>query len=332
MKYSVLLVMLVLMLQPIFAQNRPVQLKIATVVPEGSSWVKCMREISKEAKRQMNIELVIYAGGILGDANSTRDQIKYNKIDGGGFMGSTISNMCPKLRILDLPHKYRNLDEWKYVFKKIQKEVSQDLEKNNIIVLGWSYGGFVDLYSKNPIRTLADFQRAKVWFSPGDPLMDSLFRKMKIHGVPMSTTNTFSALQTGLINCVYNTPYGVMAMQWHTNVAYRTRYSIVNSMGAVVVSKKSFERIPPQYRKLFLDICKKHFKKLAGEIESQNLKAEIDLEKRFHIQTIEPDEHWKRESERIGNEIAIEQINKLYSKEFYYRIENYLKEYRKNKK
>ena len=99
MKYSVLLVMLVLMLQTTFAQNKPVRLKIATVVPEGSSWVKCMREISKEAKSKMNIELVIYPGGILGDANSTLDQIKYNKIDGGGFMGSTISNMCTKLRI-----------------------------------------------------------------------------------------------------------------------------------------------------------------------------------------------------------------------------------------
>lgn len=332
MKYSVLLVMLVLMLQTTFAQNKPVRLKIATVVPEGSSWVKCMREISKEAKSKMNIELVIYPGGILGDANSTLDQIKYNKIDGGGFMGSTISNMCTKLRIFDLPHKYRNIDEWKYVFKKIRKEISQELEKNNLIVLGWSYGGFVDLYSKAPIRTLQDFQKAKVWFSPGDPLMDSLFRKMEIHGVPMTTTNTFSALQTGLINCVYNTPYGVMAMQWHTNVKFRTRYPIVNAMGAVVVTKKSFEKIPPQYRKLFLSICNKHFQKLAGEIEQQNIKAEEVLEKRFHIKTIEPDEHWKHISEKIGNEIAEEQINKLYSKEFYKRIEGYLKEYRENKK
>lgn len=332
MKYSILLIMLAFMLQMAFAQNKPVRIKIATVVPEGSSWVKCMREISKEAKRQMNVELTIYPGGILGDANSTLDQIKYKKIDGGGFMGSTISNMCPKLRILDLPHKYRNLDEWKYVFKKIKKEVSQDLEKNNLIVLGWSYGGFVDIYSQNPIRTLHDFQKAKVWFSPGDPLMDSLFGKMKIHGVPMSTTNTFSALQTGLINCVYNTPYGVMAMQWHTNVKYRTRYPIVNTMGAVVVTKESFEKIPKQYRKLFLSICNKHFQKLAGEIEGQNRKAEKDLAERFHIETVEPDQHWRQVSERIGNEIAIEQINKLYSKEFYYRIENYLNEYRKNKK
>ncbi len=324
-----ILLLLLIAILPFTTYAQSTKIRIATVIPEGSSWIKCMRNIGDEVQRLMNIQFIIYAGGTAGEANAILEKIKYGQLDGGGFMGSTISELSPKLRILDLPYKYKNLEEWKYVFKKIRREATKDLEKNNFIALGWSYGGFVDLYSKQPIRTLQDLQDAKVWFSPSDPLMDAFFRKLKIHGVPLSTTNIYPSLQTGLLNCVYNTPYGIMAMQWHTQVQYKTNYPIVNTMGTVIITKKAFESIPSQYRRLFLTICTKHFNKLAEEIEKQNQQAEQDLATRFNIQTIQPDQEWLKETEKISNEIAQEGIGKLYTKELYEEVETYLKEIRK---
>ena len=142
--------------------------------------------------------------------------------------------------------------------------------------------------------------------------MDAFFRKLKIHGVPLSTTNIYPSLQTGLLNCVYNTPYGIMAMQWHTQVQYKTNYPIVNTMGTVIITKKAFESIPSQYRRLFLTICTKHFNKLAEEIEKQNQQAEQDLATRFNIQTIQPDQEWLKETEKLAmKSLKKESVNSI---------------------
>lgn len=318
----------------LFAQNSPVVIRIATSVPEGSTWVKSMQALSQETKRTMNVQIIIYAGGTAGEAKAVLEKIKYGQLDGGGFVGSTLGEFCPRIRVLDIPCKYNSLEEWKYVFKNIRTDLTEDFEKSNFMVLGWGYGGFVDIYSKQPIRTLADFQAAKIWFSPGDPMMEGFFREMKIHGIPLETSAIFPALQTGIVNCVYNSPYGLMAMQWHTNVRYCTKYPIINPLGTVIISKAAYERIPAQYRKLFLKACKKHLgiTELGEDAEQKNQEAMKDLQTRFKIEVIEPDPAWIAKTKEVGEKVGKAEIGKFYSQEFYDRVLKLQEEYRQKNK
>ena len=316
----------------IFCQSQTVVLRIATVVPEGSTWVKSLQNLDREIRKTMNVQLNVYAGGTAGEAKAIMEKIKYGQLDGGGFIGSSLGEICPKIRIMDIPYQYRSLEEWKYVFKNIRAELTEDFEKANFMVLGWGYGGFVDLYSKQPIRTLDDFRSAKIWFSTGDPMMEAIFRELKIQGIPLETSAIFPALQTGLVNCVYNTPYGLVAIQWHTHVRYCTRYPIVNPLGAVVITKSAYEKIPARFRNLFLRTCKKHFSSLGEDVEEKNIEASKDLQKRFKIQPIDPDPVWLEETIRCGKKIGEEQIGNLYSKEFYQRVLKIQEEFLNQKK
>ncbi len=316
----------------VFLQGQTVTLRIATVVPEGSTWVKSLQNLDKEIRRTMNIQLIVYAGGTAGESKAIMEKIKYGQLDGGGFIGSSLGEICPKIRIMDIPYQYHSLEEWKHVFKNIRSELVEDFEKANFMVLGWGYGGFVDLYSKQPIRTLGDFQSAKIWFSTGDPMMEAIFRELKIQGIPLETSAIFPALQTGLVNCVYNTPYGLMAIQWHTHVRYCTKYPIINPLGAVVITKAAYEKIPARFRNLFLRTCKKHFSTLGEDVEEKNIEAMKDLEERFKIQMIAPDPAWLEETMRCGKKVGEEQIDKLYSKDFYHRVLKIQEEFRSKKK
>ncbi|NUM33995.1 MAG: TRAP transporter substrate-binding protein DctP [Candidatus Brocadiae bacterium] len=332
MKFFLYFALIIFFSSFVFSQDQAVVLRIATVVPEGSTWVKSLQNLDKEIRKTMNVQLIVYAGGTAGESKAIMEKIKYGQLDGGGFIGSSLGEICSKIRIMDIPYQYHSLEEWKYVFKNIRTDLTEEFEKANFMVLGWGHGGFVDVYAKQPIKTLADFQAAKIWFSPGDPVMEDLFRELKIQGIPLETSAIFPALQTGLVNCVYNTPYGLMAMQWHTHVRYCTKYPIVNPLGAVVLTKAAYQRIPAKFRNLFLRTCKKHFGALGEDVEEKNTQAVQDLQNRFKIQFLDPDPAWLEETARCGKKIGEGQIGKLYSSEFYQRVLKIQEEFRSQRK
>ncbi|MES9967730.1 MAG: TRAP transporter substrate-binding protein DctP, partial [Sedimenticola sp.] len=55
-----------------------VTLKIATVVPDGTSWMKAMRSAAKSIKQETDgrVKLRFYPGGIMGNDNSVLRKIR----------------------------------------------------------------------------------------------------------------------------------------------------------------------------------------------------------------------------------------------------------------
>ncbi len=310
--------------------KQPIVIRIATVVPEGSSWVKCLKNIDQDC-RKIGIQFILYAGGTAGENQAMVQKIKGGQLDGAGLAAAALGEFSPRLRIMEIPYMYRSLDEWKFVFKDIRSEVEADLEKANYIVMGWAYAGFAYIYSYSPIRTIADFRKSKPWIYPGDPLMEDGFRELQASGVALGSSGVLPALQNGMVQCVYNSPYGLLAMQWHTNVKYWTDSPIENPIGAVIITKKAYERIPLQYRSVFREICRKHFFNLAAQINQDNEDAFKELEQKYNIQKVTPDEEWLREFEQFGKRIAERQIGKLYSKEFLQRVVEIQEKFRSKK-
>ena len=315
--------------KPLHGQS--VTIRIATIVPEGSSWVKCLRNIDQECRRKMNVRFIIYAGGTAGENKAVQEKIKYGQLDGAGFAAVALSNMSSQLRIMEIPYLYRSMAEWKHIFRKIRKGVEADIKKADYVVLGWAYAGFAYIYSRDPVRNLEDFRKTKPWIYPGDPLMESCFRELEVSGVPLGTSGVLPALQTGLVNCVYNSPYGLLAVQWHTSVRYCTDLPIANPIGAVIITRRVYEKIPSRYRRLFLRICRHHFGKLARNISQDNKEAAAELKNKYHIQMVAPDPKWAQQTEKFAEKIATEQIGKLYSAEFLQNVLQWQKQFRAKK-
>ncbi len=297
------------------ATAQQVTLKIATIVPEGSSWIKCIKDIDQEC-RKIGVKFIIYPGGVLGENQAMLAKIRAGQLDGAGLSAAAMSEFSSRLRIMEIPYMFRSLDEWKEVFKQIRAEIESDLEKSNFIVLGWAYAGFAYIYSKDPVRNVQDFRNTKPWIYPGDPLMEDCFRELQASGVPLGTSGVLPALQTGMVNCVYNSPYGLLAVQWHPGMKYWTDLPIENPIGAVIISKAAYEKIPPAYRGLFKDICRKHFRELGKKIDQDNETSQQELTDTYKMVKVPPDVEWVKETQAFSTRIADRQVGRLYSKEF----------------
>ena len=78
---------------PVTAQT---VLKIATLAPEGSSWIIALRQIDAEIRSETDgqVRLKIYAGGVQGDEDVMLRKIRIGQLHAAGLGGPGISRHC----------------------------------------------------------------------------------------------------------------------------------------------------------------------------------------------------------------------------------------------
>jgi TRAP-type C4-dicarboxylate transport system substrate-binding protein len=92
-----------------------------------------------------------------------------------------------------------------------------------------------------------------------------------------------TAMQTGLIDTVINSPIGAIALQWHTRVKYVVDLPLVYYSAMMVIDKKAFDKINPEDAVIVRRIMGDVFK----EINAQNRKDNIAAREALKAQGIE---------------------------------------------
>ena len=169
-----------------------------------------------------------------------------------------------------------------------------------------------------------------MWSWEGDPVAEATFTSLGLHPIPLSITDVITSLQSGIINGVYSPPLAAVAFQWHTRVNYMFDLPIANAMGAVIISKRFFNKLPEKYQKLLVEESKKYFSKITEASRADNLKS-IEVMKKQGIQVIKPFSAGEiQKFDAAGKTARRKLVGKLYSKEILDTVEKALDEYRKS--
>ncbi len=222
-----------------------VTLKIATVTPEGSQWMKDMRSSAKEIKERTEGRVTIkyYGGGIKGDDKKVLGQIRIRQLQGGAFTPSALSSQYSDLNLYGMPLIFNSDDEAAYVRSRLDERLRQGLEDAGFVNFGFAAGGFANIMSGTPVRSLEDLKGKRVWVPEGDSISYASMQALSLSPVTLPLTDVLTGLQTGLIDIVLIPPVVALIMQWHTKVKYVTRVPLVYTYGFMAVDKKTFEKI-----------------------------------------------------------------------------------------
>jgi TRAP-type C4-dicarboxylate transport system substrate-binding protein len=168
----------------------------------------------------------------------------------------------------------------------------------------------------------------KMWMWEGDPIAEATFRALDISPIPLSVTDVLTSLQTNLINGVYISPLGCVALQWHTKVKYMLNLPLADSNGAVLISKKQFSRLSEEQQKILKDLSREYFSKLTQLSREDNAKS-LDLIKEAGIQftKISGDVQLAKLYE-AGARARRSLIGKVYDEDFLNQVETAVKEFR----
>jgi len=246
-------------------------IKFATVAPEGSTWVKSMRELDKRLRSKTNgtIGFRIYAGGIAGDELDVLKKIRIGQFHCAAFSGVGINEILPMWRVLDLPFLFRNRQEIKAVHDDLKKLFVDEFRKTGFEYMSWAEVGDVHLFSKKAIKVRDDLKGLKIWNWSGDPVSKSTFAVMGSTPIPLSITDVTTAINTNYIDTIYAPPIGALAMQWHMGMKYMTELPVAHSTGAILISKAYFEKIPKELSKLLKQEVELSMTQLSNKLYDQ---------------------------------------------------------------
>ena len=301
-------------------------IKLATLAPEGSTWMNTLGELSKDLEKQSEgqLKFKFYAGGVSGDEKDVVKKIRIGQLHGAGFTGVGLGEVAPETRLLDAPWLFRSRAELEILRSKFSKELNAAVEKGGFILLGWTDLGSVYVFSKNPIASPEDMKREKMWVWEGDPIAQAAYKALGVNPVPLSVVDVMQSLQTGMINGVYGPPLGVVALQWHSKLKHIYPVPIAESTGAVLVSKKFFDSLPEGQRKLLLEVSAKHLKRLNELTNVENDKALEALKTQGLHLGADPGPATRRKYEELGKAARMELAGRLFSEELLAKFEKEL--------
>lgn len=267
------LTLVMILARPAPAEN--VILKLGTLAPEGTAWVKAFRDIGRELEQKTNkqVSLRLFPGGILGDEEDMLRKIKVGQIQGALLTGGGLGLIFKDVKILSIPFLFQDYGEVDAVLKKWEPYFQNGFQENGFKSLGWAEQGFIYLLSKQPIKSAADLRRGKVWIWEDTAMGRAVFKELGVNPIPLSIPDILMALQTGMIDTIYSSPLAAISMQWFTKVSYLTDVPLAYSAGAVVVQKSAFEKIPAAQRGTVEEIFKRNLEPLKESIRGENQKA-----------------------------------------------------------
>lgn len=322
--------LLLLLLLAICLQAQAATLKIATLLPDGTIWMKAMRASAREieARTEGRLKLRFYPGGVMGNDKSVLRKIRVGQLHGGVLTTGSLAGIYKDIEIYSLPFLFRSFEEIDYVRKKIDPLLIDNLARKGYISFGLSEGGFVYLMSQTPISQKDELRRHRVWAPEGDQISLIGFRSMGITPIQLPLTDVLTGLQTGLIDTIGASPAGAIALQWHTRVNYITDIPVLYLYGALVITDKALARLPTSDRVILTEVLGEAIRQTDINTRKDNYNAWQALQKQG-IEIVKPTPDDMKEWRAIVDRAVLQMGEEgAYTQKLYNRIQRYLADFR----
>ena len=237
------------------------KIKVGVLAPDGTTWTKNLKSMVKEIKKATDgkVNFKIYAGGVAGDEPDVLRKIRIGQMHAGIFTGRALGEINGDARVIEIPFTfYRDREKALKTLESLEKYLASGFEKKGFKQLGMFEIGLIYVVSTKKVTNLKEMKGIKVWSWEGDRLVEALVKSMGLVAVPLALPDVLSSLSTGIIQAAYASPMAVLALQWSSKVKYLINYPVSYSIGAFVVDKKVWKKIPTKYQKTVEKICRKY--------------------------------------------------------------------------
>lgn len=302
---AVLLIMFAVFLVapfPEMLQAKPMEIKIATLVPKGSSYFEVIQDIATDWEEISNgeIKVRIYPGGVVGDERDMVRKMRIDQLQAAAVSTKGLQYISENVYGLNYPMMVQSWDELDWLRERLGSSLRQKFSDRGFELLFWADVGWVYFFSTQPILKPQDVKSLKLFTRATDFDDLELWRSSGFNPVPLTTNDVLPGLQTGLIDVVQAPAFLVLSSQWFgiANHMLDVRWAALS--GGFVISNKAWDRIPDQYREEMRTAAVERSKRIKNEIRYNSDKA-IDIMKEHGLVVHTPDsammEVWRKETE-----------------------------------
>jgi TRAP-type C4-dicarboxylate transport system substrate-binding protein len=291
-------------LGPPAADAQPVLVKMATLVPDGSSWHLILKETADKWRTASNgaVTVRLYAGGVAGDDPDVVRKMRLGTLNAGVLTSVGVAEIDKSVYALGVPMMYESYDELYYVLEKMRPRLESSLESKGFVVLNWADGGWVHFFTQKPVTTPDDLKALKLFSWAGDATSVDLWKSAGFNPVPLPSTEIATALQTGLVNALGCPPQVAVIAQYYNHAKNMTALPWQLLLGATVINKSVWDRIPAAVKPALLQAARESGTRLQEEIRKTG-DRDVEAMKKRGLNVVAVDararEQWKKTAESL---------------------------------
>jgi TRAP-type C4-dicarboxylate transport system substrate-binding protein len=230
-----------------------------------------------------------------------------------------------------IPLMFRSWDEVDFVREKLRPELEQRLRAKGFVVLFWGEGGFVQFFSKTPLKTPEEFKAARIFAWAGDNPQVDLMKSLGYRPVVLELSDILPSLQTGMIDTVPAAPLWALVGQFDRTAPHMLRINWVPIVGAVVMSAKTLDAMSPAGRAALLEASAKAGEALRAHRNTRDDEIIRALEHRG-LKVTDPTPEIERSWQELAQRAWPRVRGTMVSAEMFDRVDRLLGEYRGAKK
>ena len=260
----------------------PNVIKLASLVPDGSVWHKILQGTGAEwsAATGGRVTLRIYPGGVAGDEPDMVRKMRIGQIQASALTVIGLASIDDSFMVFGIPAIFDSYPELLYVLSRMKPMLKQRLEAKGFILLNWGHAGWVHFFTKQPVQTVAEIRRLKMFVWAGDDRMAQLWKENGFQPVPLAATDILTGLQTGMIEAYPTTPLAALGLQWYRSTPYMVEEGLAPLVGGLVITKTAWLKNSEADRAAILTACAKAEARLEREIPGQDSLAVVEMQKR----------------------------------------------------
>jgi TRAP-type C4-dicarboxylate transport system substrate-binding protein len=305
-------------------------IKIGTIVPLRSPWVKELKKLGAEWKKITNgkVTIKIYAGGIAGGEDDMVRKIRMGTLGGAIFTNIGINNIYPDSNVLNIPFLFNSEKELDYILDKMKATFETEIEKKGFKVIAYTKAGWIYFFTKKPVAYPEDLRKHKLSFSTGVPVWEEAWKKSGYLIIPGELKDLMMALQSGMVNAFYLHPLIAGSGQYFPLAPNMLTLKVAPLVGGVVFSKRIWDRVPDQYKDKMLEVVLEMIDRLYQETIELEKEAIEEMKKhKLKINPVPPDaiEKWRAASDK-GLDVL---MGKAFSRKVYDQVIQHLNDFRK---
>jgi TRAP-type C4-dicarboxylate transport system substrate-binding protein len=247
-----------------------VTLKMATLVPENSSWFRVLREMGDSWNRSSGgrVKLVLYPGGRQGDDPDVVRKMHVGSLNGALLTAPGLATIDRSIYAMNIPMAFDSYEERDAVMERMRPRLEAAMEAKGFVVLNWADGGWVHFFSKKPVATPDDLRRLKFFQWAGDPQGLEIWKAAGFNPVSAPATELATGLQTGLLEAFSSSPQIVLITRYYEQTHYMADLKWAVIPVGTVVTREAWAKVPADAKPAILQAAREAGEKLKADLRA----------------------------------------------------------------
>ena len=300
---------------------KKISIKFTTIQMPKQQMGKAALELGKLVNKELGdkVDMKVFTSAQLYRGKEEMEALMRGEIQMAFVIGSRLETIDPALQCFKLPYLFNDVDvAYKILDGPMMAEIFKKLPPRNLQFLGLvNSGNVVFSNAKRPLKTPADFKGLKIR-SYGRMGKDTA-AFLGATAVVTPSSETFSALQTGVIDGVMTPNSVYLKRKYNTIQKYVTDGGLVNFTNtALLANLKFWNGLPDDIRTKLQGMINNMTAKMRAEMKQDNAKIFDRIAasgNEVHNLTAEQTAAWKKALQplydKYGPEIGQDFIEKL---------------------